>query len=303
MTIDVGSAARPADLAAAAFAALAAEFFEEDGSPIRFELRDKRQTQDDPFDEHVAAVLSARLPESVKVFGSAGPLISPDVVLARQEETALLLRGGGEPDSRHVIGIEVKKLNSTGAGRAARATGMDYNSTPPCQTIKVETEAGRELRVPATYLFVELVLVESNEFYLRSLALVAGSALNEDVELYDRITGVRQKAIGLGTYGDGLDRQRPMLVFANPLGWDWLQDAATLIHPTGGLDDEQDLELRRTMVRTTTDGDKRTFGCYRLRESPGHPLPDAVAPFRTSRNRRTETTQRGRFRISLARER
>ena len=34
--------------------------------------------------------------------------------------------------------------------------------------------------------------------------------LNQDFDLYLAIVGAREKQIGLGTYGDGVNRQRPM---------------------------------------------------------------------------------------------
>jgi hypothetical protein len=42
------------DLPTAAFLQLRRRFFDEAGKPIPFALRDKRNTQDDPFDEFLA---------------------------------------------------------------------------------------------------------------------------------------------------------------------------------------------------------------------------------------------------------
>ncbi|MFD8338957.1 hypothetical protein ACFV42_40895 [Streptomyces solisilvae] len=64
---------------------------------------------------------------------------------------------------------------------------------------------------------------------VQALAMTAGAVLNTDQSLYDGITGVRAKSIGLGSYGDGANRERPMLLFSNPLGWDWVIGSATLI--------------------------------------------------------------------------
>ena len=292
--------AHPADLGGAVFAALAAEFYSPGGEPLPFKLRDKRQTQDDPFDEHIGIILRQRLPDEMRVFLSGKPLVSPDLIVARPEESRHLLQGGGDLDSRHIIGIEVKKLNWSASG-TGRASGMDYNSTPPCSTVKIEADNGALLRVAAFYLYVVLQPAAGNQLVVSSLALVSGAILNEDVELYDRITGIRQKVIGIGSYGDGLDRQRPMLVFANPLGWPWLVGHATLLHPAQEIESEQDVIMRRRMYRITREGVSREFFCYRMTgETPEGPEPNVTEPFPTPRNRRTETIQRGRFKISLA---
>ncbi|TDC33025.1 hypothetical protein [Micromonospora sp. KC213] len=298
MTVPVGTPSQPRDLAAAIFAALTEEFFDVDGAPIPFQLRDKRNTQDDPVDELVGEVLRRRLPDGILVFSSGKPLVSPDLVVARPEETKLLIEGGADLDARRIVAVEVKKVNSDAAGRAARSTGIDYNSTPPCSTVKVESSTGRLLRVPAFYLFL-LLCPYAERTIVRTLALVAGAVLNEDTNLYDEITGIRKKSIGLGTFGDGLDRQRPMLVFANPLGWDWLHGKATLLHQREDLADEQDLVRVREVKRYAADGSPRTFWCYRSKHSGVTVYVKAVDPFPTPSKRTTETTPRGRFRIDL----
>ena len=53
---------------------------------------------------------------------------------------------------------------------------------------------------------------------ITAFALVDGNLLNEDFDLYLGVTGERTKRIGLGTFADGADRARPMLIFGNPLG-------------------------------------------------------------------------------------
>jgi len=300
MSYPAGGAESPYDLAGAVFAALAAEFFTPDGEPTVFRLRFKRQTQDDPFDEYVGEILKRRLPDGIRVLLSGKPLVSPDLVIARPEEAQLLMQGGGDLDSRHIIAIEVKKLN-WGAAGVGRSTGMDYNSTPPCSTVKVEADSGQLLRIAAFYLYVVLQLRDDGRVVAKSLALVSGAALNEDTDLYDAITGIRQKRIGIGSYGDGIDRQRPMLVFANPLGWPWLIGHATLVHPSQNLEAEQNIEMRRRMYRRTREGETREFFCYRITgEEASEPEPDVTEPFPTPANRRTDTTPRGRFKISLA---
>lgn len=302
MTIPIGAADRPGDLGAAVFAALASEFRSLDGEPIPFTLRDKRNTQDDPFDEHVGAILNRRLPEGARVFVSGKPLVSPDLVVARPEEARALMTGvGGYLDGRHVVGIEVKKLDWSPTG-ATRSTGMDYNSTPPCSTVKIEADNGVLLRIAAFYFFVILRDAPIGKV-VESMALVSGAVLNEDIEIYDLATGIRRKLIGIGSYGDGIDRQRPMFVFANPLGWPWLRGQATLVHPSSELEDEQDLKLRRRLYRRTLDKQLREFFCYRMSgEIASAPEPDVTEPFPTPKNRTENTVARGRFKISLAAE-
>lgn len=300
MSHSVGEAESPCDLAGAVFAALAAEFFTADGQPTVFKLRFKRQTQDDPFDEYAGEILRRRLPDGIRVLLSGKPLVSPDLVVARPEEAQVLMQGGGDLDSRYIIAIEVKKLNWDAPG-VGRGTGMDYNSTPPCSTVKVETNNGQLLRIVAFYLYVVLQLRDDDQVVANSMALVSGAALNEDIDLYDAITGIRQKRIGIGSYGDGIDRQRPMLVFANPLGWPWLIGHVTLVHPSHNLEAEQNIEMRRRMYRRTREGETREFFCYRIaREEVGEPEPDVTEPFPTPANRKTDTTPRGRFKIALA---
>ena len=51
------------------------------------------------------------------------------------------------------------------------------------------------------------------------------------------LAGERTKEIGLGTYGDGANRNRPMVIFANPLGSDVLDRKITLVHERRDLAD------------------------------------------------------------------
>ena len=48
-----------------AFKVLRSSFFDDQRQPIEFPLRDKRNTQDDPFDEYVAQLLNDRTPDDV----------------------------------------------------------------------------------------------------------------------------------------------------------------------------------------------------------------------------------------------
>jgi hypothetical protein len=298
VTVPVGPSDSPRDLAAATFAALTEEFFELDDVPVPFSLRDKRNTQDDPLDELVKEVLDRRLPKDIRVISSGKPLVSPDIVVARPEETQLLIAGGTELDSRRLIAIEVKKVNADASGRAARGTGLDYNTTPPCRMVKIVAANRNLLRVPAYYLFVVL-LPAGEQQIMQTMALVAGEALNQDLVLYDEATGVREKRIGLGTFGDGLDRQRPMFVFANPLGWDWLTGHATLVHSRDDLASEQPIVRIRELHRTATDGSAHVFWCYRMDNGRRTVEAKVVDPFPTPKTRTTATTPRGMFEIDL----
>ncbi|MEU1086021.1 hypothetical protein ABZ401_04165 [Streptomyces sp. NPDC005892] len=306
MTSTQGDRQRPADLPAAAFEALVECLFDMDGNPLPFSLRGKGETQDDPFDEHIADILEKSLPSELRVLRAGKPLVSPDIVLARPEEYQILSRGGKDFDTRSIVAIEVKKVSpDKKTGRPARASGMDYNSTPPCQTVRLYSPRNEKILVPAFYLFALLGQAGGTQVYVESMALVAGSALSKDTELYDRITGRRKKAIGLGTYGDGADRQRPMLVFANPLGWPWMHGKATLISERDDLHAESNSlahvrEITRPWRANGEDMDRvERFHCYRLAALDSQVEDSAEDPFPTPRNRTEETAQRGRFKIDL----
>ena len=116
------------NLAAQVFALLRNKFFDEKGKPIKFELREKRNTQDDPFDEYIAASLDKNLMElGVRCQRSPGPLISPDMAVYLDTSDIYFENTFNNPDT--LIGIEVKKLERGANGSVARATGMDFNTT------------------------------------------------------------------------------------------------------------------------------------------------------------------------------
>jgi hypothetical protein len=124
------------DLTVEAFLILREAFFQPNGSPIPFALREKHNTQDDPLDEHIAAILKSKLTDAL-CQKSPGPLINPDLVLYRPDEC----RQAHPPDLRDdvfkIVAIEVKKLERGENGLVARASGLDYNTTPPCGVIRV----------------------------------------------------------------------------------------------------------------------------------------------------------------------
>jgi hypothetical protein len=206
-------------------------------------------------------------------------------------------------DLRRIMAVEVKKLERTSSGGVARASGMDYNTTPPCGKVRIYDAEGDPLDVRGFYLFVCQEPVSNRKRYYRLSAMVLcdGNLLNPDFDYYLSIVGARTKEIGLGTFVDGANRSRPMLIFANPLGVGELDRCATLIHPRQDLENES-IELYGvgTIRRTAGDRSLHTFSCYRLRdERTAEGLPfDLSDPFPTPE--RTEATQpRGRFRVDI----
>ena len=276
------------------------QFFAPDGSPKPFQLRDKLNTQDDPFDEFLAGDVFADL-ENLVCARAPGPLITPDMVLYRSD-----LPVERADDLEQMVGIEVKKLERTAQGGVARASGLDFNTTPPCGRIRVYDATSAPIDIRCFYLFVclEAVSKKPNEAVLSAFVLVDGNVLNEDFDLYLSITGERTKRIGLGTFADGADRTRPMLIFANPLGVTELDQAATLIHADDTLPDSVDgLTRVFTLRRSVSGGGSRIFACYRdSRDTLGEPLRELVDPFPTP-TRDTRTKPRGRFTLPFTLER
>jgi hypothetical protein len=293
---------RNTDLTLQAFTILRDHFFDQNGAPKLFQLREKRNTQDNPLDEYICNVLGNHLQDSECV-PAPGPLISPDLVLLRPEQCNGVSRAALRDDLTRIVGIEVKKLERTKSGAVARQSGLDYNTTPPCGTIRVYDANDNPLDIRGFYLFVcqEQELGAENTYKLSALALCDGSVLNEDFDLYLSAVGQREKEIGLGTYGNGANRQRPMFIFANPLGIPELDSAATLIHPDPTLaESETLLRIVYQLIRTAKDGE-RIFYCYRLAADveTGHSITDLKNPFPTPSSRSTRTQSRGRFRLPI----
>ena len=283
------------DLVTEIFIVLRNTFFDDSGTPIPFVLREKRNTQDDPLDEYIADLLTQNLSDSI-CQKSPGPLISPDLTIYRPD----LCNGAGRDilrmDTNRIVGIEVKKLERT-KGKIARATGLDYNTTPPCGTIRIYDADDSPLDIRGFYLFVaQEKLPEQGQFILSALSLCDGSVLNDDFDFYLSITGQRSKSIGLGTYSDGLNRIRPMLVFANPLGATELDYAATLVNQREVFNENR-LRLVYRIRRKVDEGTYREFFAYRLTSDveAGWQVETLDDPFPQPK-RRVETTQRrGKF--------
>jgi hypothetical protein len=191
-----------ADLTLAAFTILREHFFGQNGVPKPFPLREKRNTQDNPLDEYICGVLRSHLQDSECV-PAPGPLINPDLVLLRPERCNGVSRTALRDDLTRIVGIEVKKLERTKSGSVARQSGLDYNTTPPCGTIRVYDANDNPLDIRGFYLFVcqEQEPGAENTYKLSALALCDGNVLNEDFDLYLSAVGQREKEIGLGTYG------------------------------------------------------------------------------------------------------
>ena len=292
------------DLTVEAFLSLYGVFFHDDGSPRPFTLRLKENTQDDPLDTFIIDRLSERLtPGGIRVLGAESPLISPDLALKdaaldKTKQSAVL-------DLSKIVGIEVKKLQRTG-GQIARLSGLDYNSTPPCGTIRVYAENKKEINIRGFYLFVcQEPDASGTQSVLSALALADGNFLNEDFDYYLKVTGVRNKATDLGTFKDGADRQRPMVIFSNPLSVRQLDGFATLIHPAADLHDHYPALRRVGKITRTVPGTKppqgREYYCYRvspMRGGEGWDLTDPLA----KPQRKQATQQRGRFTVDIVAE-
>ncbi len=74
------------DLPIAVFLQLRRRFFDDAGESIPFALRDKRNTQDDPFDEFLATEVLDGM-DGITCVKATGPLITPDMVLYRPESS------------------------------------------------------------------------------------------------------------------------------------------------------------------------------------------------------------------------
>jgi hypothetical protein len=296
---------RTSDLTPTIFRVLRKTFFTSGAAPVAFTLRDKRNTQDDPLDERIHEVLAhdEDLCRDTHCSKAPGPLISPDLVVLRPELCEGTLRSALRADLSRIVGLEVKKLERQHGGPVPRASGLDYNTTPPCGTVRVYDRNSQPLDIRGFYLFVcqEPSAGRPGHFTLTAMVMCDGDVLNADFDLYLSIVGRRTKQIELGTYKDGANRTRPMFIFANPLAVPSLDHQATLIHPRADLE-ERVPHLRRVgMIRRTTgQAAQATFHCYRDRaDIPKGQQPfDLLDPF-PSPARTAATQPRGRFRIAV----
>lgn len=288
------------DLSLEAFLLLRDTFFDNQGKPKTFTLRDKANTQDDPLDEYIARVLTEKLHDA-NCEKATGPLISPDLTIYRPELCNGVPASTLRRDATRIAAIEVKKLERSESGHIARATGMDYNTTPPCGTVRVYDADDSPLDIRGFYLFVTQEHVTANQYAISALALCDGDILNDDFDLYLRITSQREKEIGLGTYADGANRNRPMLIFSNPLGTPELDHAATLVTAVNVSENDQRVQLMYLIRRTTKSKDVKEFLAFRKpSDIPAkwgqHVL---VNPFPQPASRVIATQARGRFRLPI----
>lgn len=199
------------------FYKLCKHFFLEDGHKHRFKLPEKISVVSDPFVEYISKNVWKNIKygdEKVEII-VAPPHVSPDIVFYT-----------GNIDN--VFGLEVKTTKQISGD-------MNFNSTPPCGQVVVEIN-DKETIIPCFYLVVQLEEIE-NEYEIGKMAMIDGDFINKDFNLYKEATGIREKRIDLGTYGDGMDRQRPMFVFPNPLGINGIRsERSTLISKYDYLD-------------------------------------------------------------------
>lgn len=278
------------DITVLVFLALRRRFFNDAGEPRPFALRPKRNTQDDPLDEFLAAVALADL-DGVRCLPAPGPLTTPDMVLCTHRQPTR------PDDSTQLVGIEVKKLERSPRGTIARGSGLDYNTTPPCGRIRVYDVRGKAVDIRGFYLFVclEPIPDASGQVVITAFALVDGNLLNEDFDLYLGVTGERTKRIGLGTFADGADRARPMLIFGNPLGIPQLDHSATLVHASDDLSVSEPRILKAyTIKRTLPNGETSSFSGYRHAFDSDGAVVDLIDPFPIP-ERDERTRPRGRF--------
>lgn len=284
------------DLTAKTFLALRNKFFDENLQSISFFLRPKKNTQDDPLDEYIANHLATVLDEKCE---RSGALTSPDIVVFDPEANTLHPIQL-ENKLSHIFGMEVKKVGRTNQNNISRASAIDFNSTPPCGTVSIYNQAGTALNVRSFYLFVCLEssepFLKSNKKKITALTLVDGDILNSDFDFYLNITGQREKKIGLGSYGDGMDRARPMLVFPNPLGINGFDKNATLIHSNPNLSLIYPNLIRVFKIKRKSN----EFYCYRIQnDSVGIIEKDLGDPFVIPKGRSIATNQRGKFKVSF----
>lgn len=286
------------DIPSQIFLLLREHFFDEAGKPNIFKLRDKLNTQDDPLDEYIHNLIKNKLALKCE---KASPLVSPDLVVY-QNEFASKINKRVCDDVSIIVGIEVKKLSRTSSGDIARKSGLDYNTTPPCGKIRIFRRNGAPLDIHGYYLFVcqEVISTSNNEYSISALALCDGNALNMDFNLYLSAIETREKLIGLGTYSNGLNRQRPMFVFSNPLGLDQMDNNATMIHIETDLHERfPELSKVYNLNRTASDGIVN-FSCYRhIKDIKTPSVILTLSDFPTPKKRKKETQSRGKMRISI----
>lgn len=285
------------DIPTTAFLSLRKRFFNSEGEPIAFQLRPKANTQDDPFDEFLANVALTGI-DGIKCVKASGPLITPDLALFRPSLCRGIKPDGLRDDISRLVAFEVKKLERTPSGAVARASGLDYNTTPPCGRVRIYDDAGTTLDVRGFYIFVCIEPAKKGVM-VTALSIVDGNVLNTNFDFYLSIVGEREKKIELGSYGDGADRARPMLIFSNPLGVSQFNRGACLIHPSTDLEISTAGALKQVHVlkRTVKGADPAEFYVYRTREDTKMSAVTTLIDPMPTPTRDTKTRPRGRFKL------
>lgn len=157
--------------------------------------------QDDPFDQWFGKLLEENLPEFE--ITHSGPLTTPDVIVRDRE-------------SREIIGIEVKKIDSNKKGKDSRGLTLDYNSCIPCGQMLIKV-GGKEARIKTFYFFG---LLSYDKTHLISSCLMDGDFLNYDFDLHLQGKYLNTSQYGHGPYGEGSVRGRAMYNYPNPMNVD-----------------------------------------------------------------------------------
>lgn len=251
------------------FYKLCKHFFIEDGHKCRFHLPYKETVVSDPFVEYLSKnVFNNKFKINKKPVKTivAPSHVSPDLVFYTG-------------DVENIFGLEVKTTKQVSGD-------MNFNSTPPCGRVVVEI-GDVETIIPCYYLVVQLEEIEK-EYEIGTMAMIDGDFINKDFDLYKEATGIREKRIDLGTYGDGMDRQRPMFVFPNPLGIPGIRsERSTLISKEDFLKEGMCWdELGKVAILKRED----SFYAYQAIRMLNEPF--------TTVERSTETKQRQRLKIN-----
>lgn len=288
------------NLAIDVFLTLRDIFYDTKEVPKRFTLREKRNTQDDPLDEYIVEQLSKRLDNAV-CQKAPGPLITPDLIAFRPERCENVSPSILRNDLTRIIAVEVKKIERSERGTVARSSGLDYNTTPPCGTVRIYDSDDNPLDIKAFYLFVCQESRGKSPYEITAMTLCDGDILNEDFNLYLEITSQREKRVGLGTFGNGVDRVRPMLIFSNPLGSPYLDKRSTIITKEDVSGEEKRLQPLYKIIRETKKGEEKSYFAYKKKEDEkGYgEVREIREPFPRPEKRERRTQRRGIFRIQI----
>jgi len=246
------------------FSCLCNHFFYEDGTKIKFKLNIRENILSDPFVEYLDGHALKKIGEIKKVV--APPQVCPDIAFLK--------------DKKNLFGLEVKTFKSTSGG-------VNFNSTIPCGKTIIEMN-GEEQIVPCYYLFVHLMEIE-DEYEIGSLMMVDGDFINSDFDLYLEATGIRKKKIDVGSYGDGIDRQRPFFVFPNPMSIQGLRKQRSTLITKHVLRNANKLS-KVAIIQKEKNG--QAFYAYQE-------IRKLVGPFHDFSSRTEDTKPRNKFKIKL----